>query len=336
MAKWGEGDPRWIVEERPDAKNVNNWHWIEKDASNWSKEKFKKILIGTEIKTDLVHCKITEVSKCEGDTFVSNRRAKLIIFYEWTIEMKWIGSLINNDTKIEGIIEVLNFSEENNMKIVEINVHVETVGPESAILKNEIERAASEVIGKQLNEYVAALKEFSKELILPTKDNLQHRDLNNFRTIKKIKELEQISTNSNGKQNIETREIKAIEAFKCTASEFYQAMTIKELVEAFTQGNCVLEPIEGGKFELFDGNVQGYFTKLVPHKTIKQKWRFRTWPEEHFSEVHMDINQKTDCTEIYFSQTGIPKSEIENTREGWKRFYWNSLRRAFSFGAPLF
>ena len=27
MAKWGEGDPRWIVEEREDAKNVNNWHW---------------------------------------------------------------------------------------------------------------------------------------------------------------------------------------------------------------------------------------------------------------------------------------------------------------------
>ena len=27
MAKWGEGDPRWIVEDRPDAKNVNNWHW---------------------------------------------------------------------------------------------------------------------------------------------------------------------------------------------------------------------------------------------------------------------------------------------------------------------
>ena len=27
MAKWGEGDPRWIVEDRPDAVNVNNWHW---------------------------------------------------------------------------------------------------------------------------------------------------------------------------------------------------------------------------------------------------------------------------------------------------------------------
>ena len=29
MAKWGEGDPRWIVEERADSHNVNNWHWKE-------------------------------------------------------------------------------------------------------------------------------------------------------------------------------------------------------------------------------------------------------------------------------------------------------------------
>ena len=41
MAKWGEGDPRWIVEERPDATNVNNWHWSEKNADNWSKQKLK-------------------------------------------------------------------------------------------------------------------------------------------------------------------------------------------------------------------------------------------------------------------------------------------------------
>ena len=27
MAKWGEGDPRWIVEDRTDGTNVNNWHW---------------------------------------------------------------------------------------------------------------------------------------------------------------------------------------------------------------------------------------------------------------------------------------------------------------------
>ena len=41
MAKWGEGDPRWIVEERPDATNVNNWHWSEKNADSWSQQKLK-------------------------------------------------------------------------------------------------------------------------------------------------------------------------------------------------------------------------------------------------------------------------------------------------------
>ena len=45
MAKWGEGDPRWIVEERPDATNVNNWHWTEKNADAWSKAKFKVSLM---------------------------------------------------------------------------------------------------------------------------------------------------------------------------------------------------------------------------------------------------------------------------------------------------
>jgi len=49
MAKWGEGDPRWIVEERPDATNVNNWHWTEKNASQWSKDRFQELFIGFEI-----------------------------------------------------------------------------------------------------------------------------------------------------------------------------------------------------------------------------------------------------------------------------------------------
>jgi hypothetical protein len=29
------------VEERPDATNVNNWHWTEKNADAWSKSKIK-------------------------------------------------------------------------------------------------------------------------------------------------------------------------------------------------------------------------------------------------------------------------------------------------------
>ena len=45
MAKWGEGDARWIVEEREDSTNVNNWHWTEKNATKWSKERLSTLLV---------------------------------------------------------------------------------------------------------------------------------------------------------------------------------------------------------------------------------------------------------------------------------------------------
>ena len=31
MAKWGEGDSRWLVQEREDGANVNGWHWQERN-----------------------------------------------------------------------------------------------------------------------------------------------------------------------------------------------------------------------------------------------------------------------------------------------------------------
>ena len=67
MAKWGEGDPRWIVEERPDATNVNNWHWTEKNADAWSKKKFEELFVNLIIEdTKVGNVVIEEIEKCEG------------------------------------------------------------------------------------------------------------------------------------------------------------------------------------------------------------------------------------------------------------------------------
>jgi len=93
MAKWGEGDPRWIVEERPDATNVNNWHWTEKNATSWSKDKLKVLLEGYEIKQSGISVRIKSCDKLEGEAFANNRKGKLIFFYEWNIVLKWEGKL---------------------------------------------------------------------------------------------------------------------------------------------------------------------------------------------------------------------------------------------------
>ncbi|MRA94220.1 hypothetical protein GH868_30305, partial [Bacillus thuringiensis] len=87
------GDPRWIVEERADATNVNNWHWTEKNATPWSNDKLKELLEGLELEDDKHKCQIKEVTKIEGEASASNRKAKLIFFYEWVITAKWKGKL---------------------------------------------------------------------------------------------------------------------------------------------------------------------------------------------------------------------------------------------------
>jgi activator of HSP90 ATPase len=91
MAKWGQGDPRWIVEDRADATNVNNWHWTEKDASEWSKSQLKELFKGLKIEDDDLTCELTSVSKVDGEASVNNRKAKTIVFYEWKLVIDWKG-----------------------------------------------------------------------------------------------------------------------------------------------------------------------------------------------------------------------------------------------------
>ncbi|KAF4370680.1 hypothetical protein F8388_025059 [Cannabis sativa] len=44
MAKYGEGDKRWIVEDRPDGANVHNWHWAETNCLEWSRNFLTNLL----------------------------------------------------------------------------------------------------------------------------------------------------------------------------------------------------------------------------------------------------------------------------------------------------
>ena len=69
MAKWGEGDPRWVVEERSDAHNVNNWHWREVDSSEWSKEFLREALKeNVQLDDGNLVCNVTEINTLEGES----------------------------------------------------------------------------------------------------------------------------------------------------------------------------------------------------------------------------------------------------------------------------
>lgn len=69
MAKWGEGDERWIVDERLDGKNVGSWHWEDISKIKWSKERLTELLTGLDagIPATRATLSITEVKSITGE-----------------------------------------------------------------------------------------------------------------------------------------------------------------------------------------------------------------------------------------------------------------------------
>ena len=94
MAKLGEGDERWIVSERADGVNVNNWHWQEKDAFEWSRERFADLL-SCDIcdGADGVSLKTTGVTSLTGEAYVNRRKGKIIAGYELELKMAYEGEV---------------------------------------------------------------------------------------------------------------------------------------------------------------------------------------------------------------------------------------------------
>nr|XP_031842133.1 activator of 90 kDa heat shock protein ATPase homolog 1 [Nomia melanderi] len=310
MAKWGEGDPRWIVEERPDATNVNNWHWAS-----------------------LVSCTVTEIEKCEGEAMANNRKGKLIFFYEWNIVLKWKYNG-KTDEKIEGKINIPNLSEENDISEVDVSKQFYTA--EGEVVKHFLHTKGKDAIREKLRKYVSSLKdEFAAGMILPKKDSIKESISNITSGFNAKMQMNSTVVSSQNKKElgtkISTTTIKQRQTFQCRAEEFYNVLTTNEMVQAFTKGPVKLEPKKAGKFELFGGNIYGDFVEVTPTKIV-QRWRCKQWPDGHFSDVTITISEKNDHTEVNLTQTGVPLSEEESIKENWERYYWDAIKRTFGYG----
>lgn len=350
MAKWGEGDPRWIVEERPDATNVNNWHWTEKNATPWSKDKLKALLDGFEIAESGEKCTVTKIEKLDGEATANNRKGKLILFYEWNIVLVWEGRC--RDEEVTGKVSIPNLSEENDVDEVELTVSVDNSNPASEQLKRFMYNIGREKLRKQLGTYIRDLKvDFAKGLILPKKDDVNGSEL---APVKKDKEtvfasgfnkkkvdLGTVTSSDDASKKVggcklDVKTLKTTEKFQCRANELFDALTREDMVTAFTRGYVKQELFKGGDFVYFGGNISGRYEEIVPNKKLVHTWRYKQWAPGHHSTVTMELEEKEDYTELNLTQTMIPSAEYETTRQNWQRYYWDSIRSAFGFGSFLY
>lgn len=252
-----------------------------------------------------------------------------------------------NDKEVTGKIEIPNLSEEHDdMEDVDVDISLTTKGPEADTLKEMLRKGeGAKEIRSLLAKYVAALKtEYSTDLIKPKKGNESSPSAPKQAITKNI--TPQAQKNENNLKNLELgsgvklelQEINIEEEMKCTGQELYNALTRKDMIQIFTGGEAKMheQAIEGGSFELLGGNIIGKYIEVTPFTKIVQEWRLKSWPAGVSSHVTITIKQTKDDTKIIIKQKGVPSKEVESTKQGWHRYYFQAMKRSFGFGASLF
>ncbi|GLC47194.1 hypothetical protein PLESTB_001622200 [Pleodorina starrii] len=114
MAKWGEGDPRWLVEHRDDGKNVNGWHWEEKDRKEWTKARLAELFSGLVLheleeaaEGEPTLLKVERLKELTGDASITTRKGnKRFAVFDLTVALAWEGTVAGSSSSVRGDIRV--------------------------------------------------------------------------------------------------------------------------------------------------------------------------------------------------------------------------------------
>uniref|UniRef100_A0A914HJB0 Rap-GAP domain-containing protein n=1 Tax=Globodera rostochiensis TaxID=31243 RepID=A0A914HJB0_GLORO len=321
MAKWGEGDPRWIVEERPDATNVNNWHWVEKNATPWSQERLKGLLLNQSLEKGSIRIVFSDFKKLEGEATANNRKAKLIFFFEWTIDVNFIATICGSEIEYKGNVEIHNLSDENEAQEIEISTHVDTPGPHDNEIRHILSIDGLAFVRSQMASYVRELKEeFSKGIILPVDSKGAIRPQANDVVRQSKAKTEPIEE----QKSLKTVGFELVETFKVPPDRLFEILTESQFVTAWSP-NSSIDAREGGEFSLLGGVILGHFTNLAKDAQIAMAWRLKSYPPGHYAAVKFVLKDKGDSTNLELSADGVPEHLLEDTKTGFSRYYFQCI-----------
>lgn len=332
--------------------NPNNWHWVNKQCLDWSREWFDSKLTGVQAKDSLHTATISKVSKVEGDVEVSQRKGKVISLFDvqLTLAVECTGF---GDTPVSATILVPELAYDSEFDSLQFEI---TLGNESGPAADARLFLRSNLI-PQLR---TILVQFGPELIATNSSDIQleqDKVTSQFTKanqqsaaakptpVKKtvpvtastpVQAAKALSYPNTPKYNTST--LKQDYVFQTSADQLYRTWLDPQRVAAFTRLEPVMSafpPAPGSEYKLFGGSVEGQFLELVPDKRIVQLWRLLAWKAGHFAKFDITFDQGHGETKMHVDFSGIPIGEEEVVLDNFKSRYVDSIKRTFGFGILL-
>ncbi|KAG8343232.1 putative Activator of Hsp90 ATPase N terminal Activator of Hsp90 ATPase like1 like protein [Trypanosoma vivax] len=326
MARLGEGDPRWIVNDRKDGQNVNAWHWEERDLSNECHEDIKKRLKG------LLLCKseegmklhVTEVSDISGDVTVAQRKGKMMCYFELKLTLKWGGA-----DGVSGKMTLPEVDHDSFRDEYEITVSVtendEASQRAEALVRSQGRSAVRDTITQYFNELFETYQ-IGKNL--KNGSSLPPPQPKPAATATKSNKASAKGTDDDSTLTHFSWKMR----WRIPIEELFTVLMNEQRASAYTRCPAKIDPRSSGIFEFLGGVITGYFVEVVPHTTIKMQWRLRSWPSGIHSSVVMSLSkEEPGVTTLDFAQVGIPEGELQNVKEGWKANFFDAIKLMFGY-----
>ncbi|KAH7419114.1 activator of Hsp90 ATPase [Cadophora sp. MPI-SDFR-AT-0126] len=319
--------------------NPNNWHWVNKDASSWTKQYLEQNIKGIKAEENGVTAQLDKLISMDGDVDVNQRKGKVITIFDVKLVLEYSGKT-KDDEDVSGTItvpEVAHDTEEHEY-VFELDIYSD------ANSKAPVKDLVRSKILPQLR------KEFAKlgpALIAEHGKDIQHAPGSNpssgFSTPKlhvpTSSPAPAATQTTKTSSSVNTTTVTDSEEFRAPATELYQTFTDPQRISAFTRAAPKLfeGAKKGGKFELFGGNVSGEYLELVEPTKIVQSWRLDQWPKDHYSrlEINFDQNDVDNVTVMRVSWSGVPVGQEEVTKRNWSEYYVRSIKQTFGFGTIL-
>eukprot|EP01025_Chloroclados_australasicus_P006891 TRINITY_DN1218_c0_g1_i1.p2 TRINITY_DN1218_c0_g1~~TRINITY_DN1218_c0_g1_i1.p2 ORF type:complete len:405 (+),score=56.41 TRINITY_DN1218_c0_g1_i1:141-1217(+) len=357
MAKLEERDPRWIVEERQDGTNVNNWHWQEKDCIPWTKQRLSELFKGLSLLTQpstTTYATAMDVSSVNGEAFLNVRKKKLIPSYELEIKIDWIGS--HSGQEVKGQIVLPYVAEENHDEDPEIKITLQSNNSrEAEELKQMIFKQGKDQIIKAINTFVeefyagkpanVQIEAESNTKSAQQSNGSQHNQNSqnnnnkpNTNGFKNDTNSKQTKTLSNG--NSKGRNIRIQNRFYASSKDLFHCFTDAGRIQGYSQSPAQVDAKVGGSFSMYGGSIQGVFKELVEGELIVMDWRFSDWGDDVYSVVRIELSEnEPGNTEVILTQNGIPEEDkygnvdvVGRVEQGWQQQVFYRIKAVFGYG----
>jgi activator of HSP90 ATPase len=114
--------------------------------------------------------------------------------------------------------------------------------------------------------------------------------------------------------------------FEASPKEVFAELLDADRFAAFTGAPAAIDPVEGGSFSLFGGQILGRNIELVDGERVVQAWRVAHWEPGVYSLIRFELRASGAGTELGFDQWGHPTDAHDDLDAGWHTMYWEPMR----------